>query len=111
MTGHSCNAHHHNRSQTNSRGLRNRGQFRHAFALQLVGELNDQDSVFRNEADQGDESDFGINIERCREMISEESSERHLQEREKQRAENGEWNRPQQNDERIAETVELRRQH
>src|SRR5260370_31816162 len=43
--------------------------------------------------------------------MGEESSERHLQKREKKRAEYGEGNRSQQNDERIAETVELCGQH
>ena len=63
VTGDGRDAGHHDRAQTNPRGLRDGGEFRHALPLQFVGELHDQNSVFRNQADERDQSDLGIDVE------------------------------------------------
>ena len=111
VTGHGGDTGHHDRAQTDPRRLRDRGEFRQAFALQFIRKLHDQNSVLGNEADQRHQSDLRVNVERRRPAIGKEFSERHLQKHEDGRAEQGQRHRAEQNDERIAEAVELRGQN
>src|SRR6266498_3154717 len=110
VTSDSCNARHHDRTQTNSGGLCDRRQFCQTLPLQFVRELDNQDSVFRNETDQRYETDLRVDVERRSPTIGEELPERHFQKHEETRAEHGERNRSQENNERVAEAVELRSQ-
>ena len=48
VAGDSRDAGHHDWPQTNARGLRDGGKFRHAVALQFVGKLDNQNAVFGN---------------------------------------------------------------
>jgi len=57
---------------------------------------------------QRDETDLRINVERRCPAVGKKFAERHFQESKKKSAENGEWNRAKQNNEGIAEAVELR---
>src|SRR5882724_8762879 len=90
VTSDSCDARHHDRSQTNARSLCDRSQFCQTLPLQFVRELDNQDSVFRNETDQRDETDLRINVEGRSPTICEELPKRHFQEHEETRAEHGE---------------------
>src|SRR4029453_12830845 len=108
MTGDRCNTGHHDRAQTNPRRLCDRGKLSLAMTLQLISELDNQDSVFRDEANERDEADLRVDVERSRPTIGEEMSERDFQKHEEPRAEHGERDRSQQNNKRIAEAVELR---
>ena len=110
VTGDSRDARHHDRTQTNARCLRDRSQFCQTLPLQFVRELDDQDSVLRNQTDQRHQTDLRVDVERRRPAIGEELPERHFQKHEDTRAEHRERHRAEQNDERIAEAVELRRQ-
>jgi len=56
--------------------------------------------VFRYQSDQRDQPDLGVDVDG-----------RQVEEAEHQRAGDRERHRPQQHDQRIAETAELRRQH
>ena len=68
--------------------------------LQVVGELDDQDAVLRDQADQRDQADLAVDVER-----------REAEEREQQRAGRARAAPSRQDDERIAEALELRGQH
>ena len=70
--------------------------------------MDDQDSVFRNETYQRDETDLRINVERRCPAVGKKFAERHFQESKKKSAENGEWNRAKQNNEGIAEAARIR---
>ena len=80
--------------------LDDRGQLVLPGFLKVVGELHDQDAVLRHQAHQRDQSHLTVDVER-----------RQAQEREQQRARDGQRHRSRENDERIAEALELRRQH
>ena len=67
--------------------------------LEVVRELHDEDAVLGHQTDQRNQPDLTVNIER-----------RQLQEGEQQRAGNGQRYRPGEDDERIAEALELGRQ-
>src|SRR5207244_13434707 len=56
------------------------------------------------------QTDLRVDVERRSPTVGKELPERHFQEHEEARAEHGERDRSQQNNERIAEAVELRRQ-
>ena len=66
---------------------------------QLVGELDDQDAVLGDQADQGDEADLAIDVERA-------AAPPQRQQRAGDRQRHG-----QHDDERIGEALELRREH
>ena len=66
--------------------------------LDMVGECDHQDSVFRDQADQGDQADLGVDVER-----GVAQPQRH------QRATDGQRHRDQDH-QRIAQALELRRQ-
>ena len=97
-----------------SRGA-NRIDLAHPELLLLVRELDDQNAVLRHQTDQRDETHLRVDVERRRpalgqlEVHSRRAGE--LQEREDHRAEHGERHRAGQDDERIAERVELRGEH
>src|SRR6266403_426409 len=65
----------------------------------MSGELHDKDAVFRNQPNERDQPNLAINVER-----------RGPQEREHERARKRQRHRSSQNDERIAEALELRGQ-
>src|SRR3989454_3573676 len=67
--------------------------------LQLVGELDNQDAVLRDEPDQGDETDLAVDVQR-----------RQAEEREEQGPGQGERHGAGQDDERIPEALELGRE-
>ena len=67
--------------------------------LQLVGELHHQDAVLGDQSHQGDQADLRVDVERRQTEIQEDH-----------RAEHRERHR-HHDDERIAEALELRRQH
>ena len=81
-------------------GFDDRGELVSARFLQVIGELDDQDAVLRHEPDQRDEPDLAVDVQA-----------REPEEREQQRAGDGQRHRPRENDERIAEALELRREH
>ena len=75
-------------------------EFAQAGFLQMIREFHDQNSVLRDQADESDQSHLAVDIQR-----------RETQERKHQRARDGQRNRAGENDEGIAEALELRRQH
>src|SRR6185436_17091937 len=68
--------------------------------LQMIRELGDHDAVARDETDERDQAHLTVDVDR-----------RQAEEREEQRAGESEWNGARENDERIAEALELRGQH
>ena len=68
--------------------------------LQLVRELHDQDAVLRHQPDERDQPDLAVDVQR-----------RQAEEREQQRARQRQRHRAGEDDERIAEALELRREH
>src|SRR5205085_12258726 len=94
--------------QTNARRLCDPCEFCETLPLQLIRELDNQDSIFRNKTDQRHQTDLRVDVERRSPTVGKELPERHFQEHEEARAEHGERDRSQQNNERIAETVKLR---
>ena len=68
--------------------------------LEMIRELHDQNAVARHEADKGDQPDLTVDVDRWQ---TEEREEKQTGKRERHRA--GE------NDERIAEALEPRREH
>ena len=67
--------------------------------LQVIGELHDQDAVLGHQADERDQPHLAVDVQR-----------RQPEEREEQRARDRERHRTRQDDEGIAEALELRRQ-
>ena len=55
---------HQDRAQPRSRRLDDCLELISAFLLKMVGELDNQDSILRYQADQGDQSHLAINVER-----------------------------------------------
>src|SRR5439155_23319244 len=110
VNGYSRDACHHDRTQTNTRRLGNSGELSQALQLQFISKLHNQDSVLRNEPDQCDQTDLGINVKRRRPAVSKEFSKRHFQESEEKRAKHRQRNGAKQNDKWVAEAVELGRQ-
>ena len=68
--------------------------------LEMVGELDDQDSVLGDQADERDQADLAVDVER-----------REPEKREEERAGERERDRSGENDERIPEALELSREH
>ena len=71
-----------------------------ALLLEMIGEFHDEDAVLGNQAHQRDQPDLGINVQGGH---AEEGEDHGSRQRQRHRAE--------QDDERIAEALELRRQH
>ena len=91
---------HQDRAQPRARRLDDRVELVLSRFLEMVGELHDQDAVLRHQTDQRDQPDLAVDIER-----------RQPEEREHQGAGHGQRHRARQDDERIAEALELRREH
>src|SRR5262249_38509096 len=91
---------HQNRTQPRARRLDNRIELAPSAFLKVVGELYNQDSVFGDETDQRNQSDLAINVERGK-------SEKGKHERTGYR----QRYRTHQNDEWIAEALELSSQY
>src|SRR5205814_1861037 len=90
---------HHDRAEARAGRFEDGGQLVTPLRLQLVRELHDENAVARDEADEGDQTDLTIDIDRGQ-----------AEEREDQRAAERERHRAGENDERIAEALELRRE-
>ena len=96
-------AHHGRRGRHQDRAQPRRGRLDHgveflaSLLLQVVRELDDQDAVLRHEADEGDQPDLAVDVQRGR-----------AEEREEQRAGERERHRPREDNEWIAEALELR---
>ena len=81
--------------------------------LQLVRELHDEDAVLRHQPDERHQPHLRVDVERGRQAVREEGHVRvrHLEEGQDERAEHAERHRAGQDDERVAEAVELRGEH
>src|SRR5438034_10251 len=77
-----------------------RGQLRHALRLERIGELHDQDAVFRYQSHQRDQPDLGVDVDGGEIEVAEH-----------QRPGNRERHRAHQHDQRVPEAPELRREH
>ena len=91
---------HQDRTQPRAGGFDHRVELLRSRLLQVVRELHDQDAVLRDQADQRDQPDLAVDVQR-----------REAEEREQQRAGHRQRHRPGEDDERIAEALELRREH
>jgi hypothetical protein len=91
---------HQHRTQARLRRFAQRCSLREPALLQRVGELDDQDAVLRDQADQRDQPDLRVDVDR-----------RQVEEAEQQRARDRERHGTEQHDQRIAEAAELRREH
>ena len=91
---------HQHRPQPRQRRLAQRGSLRETASLQRVGEFHDEDAVLRDQSDQRNQPDLGIDVDRGQ-----------VQEAEYQRAGNRERNRADQDDQRVSKALELRRKH
>ena len=87
-------------AQSRTGRLRDGVELVYSFLLQVVCELNDQDAILRYQTDQRDQSYLAVDV------VSGQSEER-----EGQRAGNGQRHRARKNNERIAEAFKLRREH
>jgi hypothetical protein len=90
---------HENRAQAGARGFDDCAELVGALLLQLVGELDDEDPVLGYQADERDQADLAVDVQR-----------RESEEREEQRAGDRQRNRSGEDDEGIAEALELRRE-
>ena len=113
MAGDRRHAGHQYRSQPHQRRLARRLEFGQPAALKLVRKLHNQNAVLGHKADERHESHLGIDVQRCGPAVGPEGHvlARHFQEAKDQGAENRERHGPGENDQRIAEAVELRREH
>ena len=99
VSGNGGGAGHQDRPQPGHGGRGHGLAFGVALFLELVGELDDQDAVFRDQPDERDQADLAVDVER-----------RRAEEREQQRARDRQRCRAGKDDERVAEALELRRQ-
>ena len=90
---------HQDRPQTRFGSLDDRGQLVPSRLLQVVGEIHDQNAVLRDQADQGDQPDLAVDVQR-----------RQAEKRERQGSRDGQRHRACQDDERIAKALELCRE-
>ena len=109
MSGHGGHGGHENRTETHPRCFAHGFELVHSSALALVGELDDEDAVLGNEADQSDQSHLRIDVHRRRPSVGPERDVRrgHFQKGENQGPEEGQRDRTKEDDEWIAEAVEL----
>ena len=109
MSGHGGHGGHKNRAETDPRCFAHRLELAHSGPLALVGELDDEDAVLGNEADQSDQADLRIDVHRRRPPVGPERDVRrgHFQKGENQGPEEGQRDRTKEDDEWIAEAVEL----
>ena len=90
---------HQNGAQSRDSRLDDRAELVQPCLLQVVRELHDEDAVLRYQSDQRDQSDLAVDVER-----------RQSKEREEQRPGNCQRHRARQDDEGIAEALELGRE-
>ena len=100
MAEHRRRGRHEDRTQPGSGSLDHGAQLLRAGLLQMIRELDDQDAVLGHESDQRDEPDLTVDVERG---DSHEGEEQRPAQRQRRRA--------GQDHERIAEALELRREH
>src|SRR5437773_12344114 len=100
MTEYRRRARHQDRPQPGPSGIDDRRQFLHSGLAKVIRELDDEDPVLRDQPDQRDEADLAIDVHR-----------REAEEREEQGAADGERSRAREDDEGIAEALELGREH
>src|SRR5882672_4357953 len=91
---------HENWTEPRPRGLDDRLELCHPRLAQMIRELDDEDAVLRHEPDKRDETHLAVDVQG-----------REAQEREEEGATNREGCRARQDDERIAEALELSRVH
>ena len=112
--GHSTEHHraggHQNRAQTQCGGINHRFQFALALLLQLIGELDDHDAVFGNQADQGDHADLGVDVPGPGSVPQAQPGTGVEQHQTQERTEHRQRHRDQ-NHQRIDEALKLRSQH
>ena len=99
MTDDGSRGRHQNGAQSRDGRLDDRAELVQPCLLQVVGELHDEDAVLRYQSDQRDQSDLAVDVER-----------RQSKEREEQRPGNCQRHRARQDDEGIAEALELGRE-
>src|SRR5580693_5787260 len=88
---------HENGAQSRACGADNRLQFTQTGFLQMIPELDNQNSVLRNEANQSNQTDLAVDIQSC-----EVEERKHQCTRDRQR------HRTRENNEGISEALELR---
>src|SRR5215469_7838374 len=91
---------HQDGSQSRGGSFYDGGQLLLTHFLELIRKLDNQNAVLRHQSDEGDQSDLTVDVQRCEPY-----------EREQQRSGNRQRDRSRQNDERIAEALELSGQH
>ena len=77
--------------------------------MKLVCKLDDENSVFSNEADEGHEADLGVDVEGRRPPVCPKRhiGGGHLEEREKERAEHRHGHRAEEDDEGVPKAIKL----
>ena len=75
--------------------------------LQFIRELDDQNSVFGNKADQSHQSDLGVDVERVVQPSVKNLPNGIFKNMNTAAPNKREWHRTEQNDQRIAEAVKL----
>src|SRR5207249_3103151 len=100
MAHHGGRRGHQDRTQPRRRGLDHRADLVAALLLELVRELTNQEAVLGDEPDERDQPDLAVDIER-----------RQSQERKEQRPGEGQRHGADENDEGVAEALELGREY
>src|ERR1039458_4811988 len=100
MSEDGCSRGHQDWTQSRARRAGNRLQLTQAGFLQVVREFYDQNSVLRDQTDECNQSYLTVDVQG-----------RETEERERKRARDGQRDRTGQNNEGIAETFKLRREH
>ena len=80
MAEHRRRCSHQNRTKTGARSFDDCVQLASAFLLKVVGKLNDQNSILRNQTDQRDQSHLAVDVQTGK-----------SQERERERSSYGQW--------------------
>ena len=113
MTADRRHARHHHGAEPGHGGIADGVDLALTLFLQLVGELDDEDPVLRDQPDQGHQANLGVDVQRRRPAVREEVQVRvrHLQESHQERPEHGQRDGSRQDHERVPEAVELGRQH
>src|SRR5437899_1635678 len=91
---------HKDRTQAGARGSGDRFELTEAGFLQVIRKFYDKNSILRDQADESNQSDLAVDVQ-----------SRETQKREHQGARDSQRNGTGQNDKRIAEAFELRREH
>src|SRR5215469_8836704 len=91
---------HENRTQAGAGCLDDGMQLVPALLLQVIGKLDNQDSILRDQTDERNQSHLAVDVKR-----------RQAEERKRERPGDGQRHRTGENDKRIAETLKLRCQY